>query len=113
MLRAAFFAFVFAAVRGAPGDDSSDSSSDSSSTYCDPCGADVSGARQRREAVAQREVASSARAAERREERREGVAGRAQRINLAVARGQYRRHQRARGLHGIQLMRVRARLRSR
>ena len=41
MLRAAFFAFVFAAVRGAPGDDSSDSSSDSSSTYCDPCGADA------------------------------------------------------------------------
>ena len=42
MLRSALFAFLIATVRGAPGDDSSDSSSDSSSTYCDPCGADVS-----------------------------------------------------------------------
>ena len=38
MLRSALFAFLLAAIRGAPGDDSSDSS-DSSSTYCDPCGA--------------------------------------------------------------------------
>ena len=40
---------------------------------------DEVGARQRREAVAQREVASRARAAERREERREGIERRLQR----------------------------------